>query len=115
MPQTSVCFDWPRNSYPLIWVQIAQQFYDFFFLQYFKCARKIVRYIKTTYISLFYLCQRKINHYMISQDHIWAILIRDFNKSESRRRSPEVFMSVSRKHPMQRVDCFRKDSDGGKD
>lgn len=52
---------------------------------------------------------------MISQDHIWAILIRDFNKSESRRRSPEVFMSVSRKHPMQRVDCFRKDSDDGKD
>lgn len=52
---------------------------------------------------------------MVSKHHIWAILIRDFNKSESHRRFPEVFMSVSRKHPMQRLDCFRKDSDGGKD
>lgn len=40
MSQTSVYFNWPRNSYSLIWVQIAQQCYDFYFLQYLKCAKK---------------------------------------------------------------------------
>ena len=41
MPQTSVYFDWPSNSYPLIWVQIAQQFYDFFFYNILNVLEKL--------------------------------------------------------------------------